>query len=506
MSQIVKDVRRSGKKFQRPKAAGEGERSERGAPVKTFSEEIPIRSNNISIRSRQHQRRSSDISDDHGFSPPKDDNINISLEAHFSNANNNNNSRIASNDNNKRKSNHGRARRKIDIQHQSPTTKSSGKSTKLRIQRVMDLTTTSSILCMSVLGVKLEGFLDLCPGKWNFESMLTKLYELGDLTEKNDALTNAIAHNFEHSNEGFMAALCALKTTGIKDACELVIILFDRDFDGKVTKKDLYYHFNSAIPSDTKDVEKEFAKSKERAKEIFRVFDIEGNGYFDKKDVMVGLKSDPRNVALLSINLVRDKKWQRTSICACRGPKNSSLVSWMKDRTRELRKRKKAAKEQQQQNNNIINANNTNSSNDNKKSQLEERRKAREKQRQEMRMRIQNQKINLKAQKKFSNENDKGFSLVLKEDQKNRINSTGNLDHPHQQRQNIQIATNKLKEVIIENDDEEEDEIIDEIYEEESDQNDNNDDVEEDFLDESIGEDILASSNGSLTYSQQFGN
>ena len=98
------------------------------------------------------------------------------------------------------------------------------------------------------------------------------------------------------------------------------------------------------------------------------------------------------------------------------------------------------------------------------------------------------------------------FPQSSKEGQKNQIHSTGNSDHPHQQRQNIQITTNKLKEVIIENDDEEEDEIIDEIYEEESDQNDNNDDVEEDFLDESIGEDILASSNGSLTYSQQFGN
>ena len=61
---------------------------------------------------------------------------------------------------------------------------------------------------------------------------------------------------------GVAGCIGKLKTTGIKDACELVIILFDRDFDGKVTKKDLYYHFNSAIPSDTKDVEKEFAKSK----------------------------------------------------------------------------------------------------------------------------------------------------------------------------------------------------------------------------------------------------
>ncbi len=497
MSQIVKDVRRN--KIKRPKAAGEGDQSERGAPRKTFSD-IPSRSNNVSIRSRQHQRRSSDISNDHGFSPPKDNDGKV--EFHVGSNRNN-----ASNDRNSAAKNIIDAQ--PELQH-STNTSSPKKSTKLRIQRAMDLTTTSSILCMSVLGVKLDGFIKLMPPKWNFDSMLTKLYELGDLTEKNDALTNALAHNFEHSNEGFMAALCALKTTGIKDACELVITLFDRDFDGKVTKKDLYYHFNAAIPADTKDLEKEFAKSKERAKEIFRVFDIEGNGFFDKKDVMVGLKSDPRNVALLSINLVRDKKWQRTSICACRGPKQSSLVTWMKDRKRELRERKKAAKKEQQQQsqlqqqnkskkNKLLSNRNKDSNNKNGSdgsSQLEERRKAREKQREEMRLRIQNQKINLKAQKKFSKENEKGFSIVLKEDKKNQ--------QQQQREKNIQ-STNKFKEIMIEDDDdEEEDEIIDEIYEEESDQNDDND-AEEDFLDESIGEDILASSNGSLSYSQQFG-
>ena len=84
MSQIVKDVRRN--KMKRPKAAGEGDQSERGAPRKTFSD-VPSRSNNVSIRSRQHQRRSSDISNDHGFSPPKDNDGKV--EFHVSSNRNN---------------------------------------------------------------------------------------------------------------------------------------------------------------------------------------------------------------------------------------------------------------------------------------------------------------------------------------------------------------------------------------------------------------------------------
>ena len=51
-------------------------------------------------------------------------------------------------------------------------------SRKLRIQRVMDLTTTSSILCMSVIGVKKDGFLSLMPTKWNAEVMLTTMLNL----------------------------------------------------------------------------------------------------------------------------------------------------------------------------------------------------------------------------------------------------------------------------------------------------------------------------------------
>ena len=451
MSQIVKEGRRQNGKLKRPKAAGESENSERGMPIKTFSDAMPAAAG-VSIRSRQHQRRSSDIAEDHGFSPPKE--------------------------------NDGMDSRVKSMEAPSPQRA----SRKLRIQRVMDLTTTSSILCMSVIGVKQDGFLALMPTKWNAEVMLATMYKLGDLTEKHDALTNAIALNFEHSNEGFMAALCALKTTNIKDACELVVTLFDRDFDGKVTKKDLYYHFNAAIPTDTKDIDQEFLRSKERAKQIFKAFDVGGKGFFDKKDVMAGLKADPRNVGLLSPNLVRDKKWQRTSICACRGSKEKSLLSWMKNRKRELRKKKKAVKEQQQNSDNKKSA--FNQENNEVSKQLEERRKAREKQREEMRMRIQNQKLNLKAQKKYSKNLEKGFSLVLKEEQGATVKESA-------------PSMSAIKSNLPQMEEDEEDEIVDEICEEESDQAD--DGVEEDdFLDESITEDILAGSGGSLTYSQQF--
>ena len=107
-----------------------------------------------------------------------------------------------------------------------------------------------------------------------------------------------------------------------------------------------------------------------------------------------------------------------------------------------------------------------------------------------MRMRIQNQKLNLKAQKRFSKNMEKGFSLVLKEEQSAAIKESA-------------PSMSAIKSNLPQMEEDEEDEIVDEICEEESDQAD--DGVEEDdFLDESITEDILAGSGGSLTYSQQF--
>ena len=69
MSHIVSDQQR--RKPKRPKAAGEGEQSERGKPVLTISQ-------------RSHRRRSQDIAEDHGFSPPKDDNYPSAVELGFS--------------------------------------------------------------------------------------------------------------------------------------------------------------------------------------------------------------------------------------------------------------------------------------------------------------------------------------------------------------------------------------------------------------------------------------
>ena len=69
MSNIVSDQSR--KKLKRPKAAGEGEASERGKPVHTISQ-------------RSHRRRSKDIAEDHGFSPPKDSSVPSAVEMGFS--------------------------------------------------------------------------------------------------------------------------------------------------------------------------------------------------------------------------------------------------------------------------------------------------------------------------------------------------------------------------------------------------------------------------------------
>ena len=149
MSQIVKEGRRGNGKLKRPKAAGESENSERGMPIKTFTDDAMPAAAGVSIRSRQHQRRSSDIAEDHGFSPPKEndgmDSRMKSMEAWKSHRNGFNNNFFHT---------------------------------------------------MHVRDWRQDGFLSLMPTKWNAEVMLATMYKLGDLTEKHDALTNAMALNF----------------------------------------------------------------------------------------------------------------------------------------------------------------------------------------------------------------------------------------------------------------------------------------------------------------------
>ena len=470
----------SKKKMKRPKAAGEGESSERGKPKNTIKQQF---------EKRAHQRRAENMAVDHGFSPPKESFADTNIDIHgFSPP--------------KRHST-AEGDRKLQPEKEQ-------QNDRLRVIRKMHLDLTSAILCMSVLGVKQDSFLELLPKKFTLENMKSTLIELGELEFSNDAFLNAIVSSFELTPEGFMGAMCVLKSVHLKDAAEVFVALFDSNFDGKVSKKDLVNQFNSAIPPELNadQVKVAFSMSKRKCKEMMNEFDKDGKGYLTYQDIVVGLKEDPKRISLLSMNLVREKKWQRTSICAPRGPKSDSLLTYLKNKKREAKKRKKDLKDRAAQHNaNEKGSNAAESGNLGTTDLQEERRKARLKQQAEMKQKIENQRKNLKAAKLSGKANStiqQDFTLVVKDQHKGgkkEISITA--DSVTMDCQGGAATAKKLSlpkdEILSADEDIVEDEVedaametlygLDDVSYEES--------VEEDFLNESITEEIMASSIGS---------
>ena len=489
MSHIVSDQQR--RKPKRPKAAGEGEQSERGKPVLTISQ-------------RSHRRRSQDIAEDHGFSPPKDDNYPSAVELGFSPPKGQMNRFLENNDDDDEDDRQNDA---MNVQTKRTEKK---KSKGMRLSRKMHLDTTSAILCMSVLGVQTDAFLQLLPETWTVDSMRQTLIELGELEITSDPFLNAIGSNFELSNEGFMGALCVLKSVHIKDPSEAFVALFSSRGDGKVSKKDILQSLNAAIPAELnkKEVDEAFRDSKVRCKEFMKVFDTEKKGHITYQDIVKRLKEDPKRVGLLSMNLVREKKWQKTSICACRGKKVGSLMSFMKKKRRAARQRVKDAKNAKGTGGSRSGAAQDSTSGDDQKREkqiaLEVRRKAREKQRAELRKRISNQKKNLAAAQltgKASNQGENFVTLVVKDGsgEKKEIKMNGR-QRTSGEKLKRQVAPEKSHFVAsapwTDEVEEEEEEYLEEFEFSEDDEAAGSV-VEEDFLNESITEEILASSIGS---------
>ena len=208
------------------------------------------------------------------------------------------------------------------------------------------------------------------------------------------------------------------------------------------------------------------------------------------------------------MNLVREKKWQKTSICACRGKKVGSLMSFMKKKRRAARQRVKDAKNAKGTGGSRSGAAQDSKSGDDQKREkqiaLEVRRKAREKQRAELRKRISNQKKNLAAAQltgKASNQGENFVTLVVKDGsgEKKEIKMNGR-QRTSGEKLKRQVAPEKSHFVAsapwTDEVEEEEEEYLEEFEFSEDDEAAGSV-VEEDFLNESITEEILASSIGS---------